>query len=113
MGFEDIKTTALVIMALMTGCITISGFVASCVKLYKWATKPQSDNSDHLSQHDEMLARDKRRLDKLEDLVEEQSKSSKLLMGGMLQLMNHSIDGNHVAQLVEQRDELNDYLINK
>lgn len=113
MGFDDVKTAALVIMSLMTGCITISGFVAACVKLYKWATKPTVDNSEHLNQHDEMLARDMRRLNKLEDMVEEQSKSNKLMMGGLLQLMNHSIDGNHVKQLIEQRDELSDYLINK
>lgn len=113
MDFADIRTTAIVVMALMTGCITVSGFVASCVKLYKWATKPATDNSERLGQHDEMLARDMRRLNKLEEMVEEQSRSSKLLMGGMLQLMNHSIDGNHVSQLIEQRDELNDYLINK
>lgn len=124
MDFDDIKTAAVVIMAFMTVCITVSGFVAVCVKLYRWATKPTVDNSDRLDEHekrlddhDEKLDRDKRELNSIRCDIERQGASQKecdsMLLGCMLQIMNHSIDGNNVSQLIEQRDELNDYLINK
>lgn len=124
MSFEDIKTAAVVIMAFMSSCVAVSGFVAACVKIYRWATKPTVDNSAEIEElkrraddHDEKLDRDKRELNSIRKEIERQGEAQKecdsMLLGGILQIINYSIDGDNKPQLIEQRDKLNEYLINR
>lgn len=113
MGPEDINAAWVAISSLMTGGILIASFTAACAKLYGWARKPTEDNSEHLEQHDEMLARDLRRLDRHDEMLEEQKRCNQLIMSGTLQIMNHMIDGNHTDQLIESRDNMQAYLINR
>lgn len=59
-----------------------------------------------LEAHDEMLARDKRRIDEADE-------SLHLLLGGMLQLLDHDLDGNNVEALHEQKRKIQDFLIKR
>lgn len=93
-------------LAMCGSLITIAGAGAIVYNVYKKSKQPDTERDDHLKKHDEMLDRDNKRLKELEE-------SNKIIMQSMLALMSHSIDGNHIEQLKEARDELQSYLIRR
>ena len=40
-------------------------------------------------------------------------KQQRLQLKALFTLLGHEVDGNHTTQLVEVRDEINEYLLNK
>ncbi|MBR1445457.1 MAG: hypothetical protein IJ586_00010 [Alloprevotella sp.] len=70
------------------------------------ARKPQDDLRAMVESHGKMLAKDKERLDDLEE-------SNRLVLRAISQLIEHELTGNHNKQLTEVKDDINDYLINR
>lgn len=89
--------------------LAICTFIAAVYGIYKiWkeVRKPNTDLKEEVQRHTEYLANDDRRLKEVEQ-------SNKMILQGLLVLINHDITGNGVDKLKETRDELNEYLINK
>ena len=59
-----------------------------------------------LLDYDSKLARDKARLDSIEE-------GNKVTQKALLALLSHAIDGDNVKELKEAKDELQAYLINR
>ena len=109
----DYASAWAVLMAVCAAIVAVGGAVGVIVKLARYLQAPQkaaSESIDILKEHDE---RDYRRLDELERAVDEQSKQNRLMIRGLLQLITHEIDGNHVDQLKEIRDDFEQYLIER
>lgn len=92
------------------GIITIGGAGAVIVGLYKWAKKPDDDRDDRLKRHDEMLDSDNKRLKELEKEQAEMKEAQSVLMKSILALMSHAIDGNHLEELENARNNMQEYL---
>ena len=60
----------------------------------------------HMEQVDDFLARDKQRLDNMEE-------SNRVTQRALLALLAHGIDGNHQKQMEEAKTELENHLIKK
>lgn len=96
------------------GAITAFGAAATYfVKLWKWYKAPNEEQDRRLDRvekkldkHDELLANDKIRLDRIE-------RSNAVEMRALLAMVNHMIDNNHTETLVNVRKELSDYLTNR
>lgn len=81
----------------------------ACFSLYehiKKARKPDADLVETVEEHGRMLNNDNRRLD-------EQSEGIRLLLKSSMQLLSHGIHGNHIDQMAETHDEIQEYLINR
>ena len=102
-----------VLVAIAAGIVAIGGAVTFGEHVVERISIKGNRVAEQVSQHErtlerhtEYLANDKQRLDEVED-------SNRLILRGLMQIMTHEIDGNHVSQLKEVRDEMENYLINK
>lgn len=105
MTMEELSTAWVVVAALISAVILIDNGLD---RVKKWR-KPADDLRDIVARHTELLAKDNERIKGLEDQVKE---TTRIQNRALLQLMNHSLDGNHVDKLKQARDEMEDYLIN-
>lgn len=99
---------------------TLSVGITSVTKFLKWKNRPNEDQNKRLDEHDErfkkidlkfedydrFLANDKNRIDAIEE-------SGKYTQKALLALLGHAIDGNNTTQMVDARDSLQNYLINR
>lgn len=68
--------------------------------------KPQKELQDKVREHDEMLKRDKRRL-------EQQDEANAVIFRALYAQINHEISGNGDDILRRSRDEIQNYLTNR
>ena len=78
----------------------------SLVSIIKWWRQPDKTRDEMLQEHEKKLDNDHKRLQELEE-------SNKIMMQSMLALMSHAIDGNHIEDLRQARDDLQKYLIRR
>lgn len=87
----------------------VCGFVGAVWGLWKivkeWK-KPNDDLKAMVEEHEEVLKRDHERLKSIEE-------SDKMMLQCLLVIINHDITGNGISNLVDVRDELQEFLINK
>lgn len=98
--------------------IALFGFLLTAMNVFdkimsykKEAQKPEDTQNERITALETRVA-------KMEDYQEECSwrgkrlaKGNEVYMRAMLAMMTHALDGNHVEQLKEARDELNEYLL--
>lgn len=107
--------------AVVSGCTIVAG---ALFRLYRAYKKPidnleqtMSDRIDKLeAQHEgydrqnehtnKCLANDKKDIDALKE-------TNKLLLRGQMQMITHTLDGDHIDQLEQVRDDMHDFLISK
>lgn len=65
-----------------------------------------ADLESRMSKHDDFLAKDKERLDKIED-------GNRVTQYAILALLSHGIDGDDIASLKKAKDDLQEYLIRR
>lgn len=102
-----------IVQLLCTGIITIGGAGAIIASVYRWSKNPDKERDEKLKKHSELLENDNKRLKELEEWRKESDSAQKVIMKSMLALMSHAIDGNHVEELKQARDDLQSYLISK
>ena len=88
------------------GITTLGGAGAIVISIIKWFRQPDKDRDEMLNEHEKKLDNDHKRLLELEE-------SNKIMMQSMLALMSHAIDGNHIEDLKQARDDLQKYLIRR
>lgn len=69
-------------------------------------SKPIEDIKAKLEAHDKMLARDKERLDDMEDL-------HTVLLRSIKSILSHEVNGNSVDKMKQSVQEIDDYLIRR
>lgn len=83
------------------------GYITKDVKELEGKVVEMSEKCDEHCEHvDDCLDRDLKRLN-------QQDVAINLLLRGMLQLMTHELDGNHVDKLEAARDDIQNYLIER
>lgn len=102
-----------VVQLACTFIIALGGAGAVVIGIIKWAHKPTDTRDEILKKHDELLDNDNKRLKALEEGQIEMQEANRILMKSMLALMSHSIDGNHMEELKQTRDDLQEYLIRR
>lgn len=102
----DMQTFITVFLGIAGGIGVIGGAATFIEHVAEKINQPQRDTQQQVEDHEKRLANDHKRLSELET-------SNRLIMRGVMQLMSHEVDGNHTAQLMETRDEMEQYLINR
>lgn len=75
-------------------------------KIVKEIKKPSDDLKKLVDRHSAMLDNDNKRLKEIEV-------SNKMILQCLLIIINHNITGNGIDGMIEARNDLNDYLINR
>ena len=109
--FAQIETFFAVLLQLCGAVVAIGAVIALGVKFYKWLRKPTDDLQADREEMRSWFAADKRRLEELERRQDEQDEKEELMLTALLHIMSHEIDGDHQAQLVSTRDEIQSFLI--
>lgn len=88
------------------GFCTFIGGLWAVWKVFKEINKPKADLVAKVELHDELLKKDNERLKEMET-------SNKLILQCLLIIINHDITGDGIEKMMETRDELQKYLIDK
>lgn len=110
---EKIALIVAGILAVAGAISTLGGAANWIVKLVQVLKAPNaeqdkriSDLEKHMEEVDGYLARDKERLDSIDE-------STRVTQRALLALLAHGIDGNHQKQMEEAKEELELHLIKK
>lgn len=79
----------------------------------KLMNKPQDEIKDKLKHHDDCLARDKKRLDEIEDMLIVLGKDNEIELKALRDIMNHLRTDNHTGEIEQLEDDINEYLITR
>lgn len=102
------------IICISAGILTLFNLID---RILAYANKPK-ETTDELKRRIEVLERKtdedfKQKFDNIDNEIGNLKESNKVLIGGMLALLKHSIDGNNVDGLKDSEKELTEYLKNK
>ena len=93
------------------------GTVGSAVKILfeakKALTKPLDEIDKKITHHDECLDRDKKHLEKIDVAIEELGQATNLLISSNIAMMSHTIYGNHIENLKEEKKQMEDWLVER
>ena len=113
MEFSDVQTFFAVLIGFCVAVSAIAGACAVVSKFWTWAHKQSDVNATTLEVHENYLASDKQRIERLEEKQDSAEEQNKLMMKALVMLMSHELDGNHTKQLGDVRDEIQTYLSEK
>lgn len=105
-SYDQLAAAVLVVVAALAAW----NIIAAAWEHWRKVRQPQEDWHKQVMS---FLASDKMRIERLEDKMREQRDGTNMLLKCMLQLMSHEIDGNHTEQLMECRDSLQQYLVDR
>lgn len=102
-----------VTIVVSAGILTVFNLID---RIIQYANKPK-ETTDELKRRIEMLERKtdedfQRKFDNIDAEITNLKESNKIIIGGLLSLLEHSIDGNNANGLKKSKDELIEYLKN-
>lgn len=102
-----------VMLSICAGMVSIWAAVKVIIEIRKLACKSSDDLRDQVNEIADGFEAHGRMLDNDNKRIGEQGESIRLTLRALMQLMTHEIDGNHVDQLRETRDDIQQFLINR
>lgn len=106
--------TALVVILLLAGAYNT---IMQAVKLRREEKRlrdsPVNQLKERVDRHDELLAKDKDRLDEMENRLQDMGEQSTIMLRGVRALLSHEINGNSDDKLRASMTEIDDYLIGR
>ena len=110
MGIMEIVAVALAVAGAISTLAGAGNWIIKIISAIKAPNAEQdrrlSDLEKHMEKVDGFLAKDKERLDGIDD-------STRVTQRALLALLAHGIDGNHQTQMEEAKKELELHLIKK
>lgn len=106
---EQITITYQTILALSGGIACIAGGVTAVAKLFT----PFKKLKDKVQEHEDKLNEGDEEMKELDKAIKRIEDTDKVICKSLLVLMNHEITGNSIDKLKEQRDALEEFLIDK
>lgn len=106
---DDVLTTWNVLLAFCAGIVCISGGLSVFAKLMH----PFKKLRVRAEEHDRKIEQHDAEIKKLQDRYTAANETDKIICKSLLVLLNHEITGNGIDKLKEQRDVLEQFLIDK
>lgn len=79
----------------------------------KHRNEPVVELEKRVSRHDELLANDKDRLDRVENEVADHGSAMRILLRQAMAVNDHMISGNDINKLKDSNAEIERYLVNR
>lgn len=99
----------------MAQLVSIAGGITAIAACWKLLSKPYNELKDRVTSlekktvsHDGIFERDKKQLDKIDELLDDSKQANQLTQKMLFLILNHSIDGNGVQEMKKLRDQLID-----
>lgn len=111
--YDKLLTTIVVVILLAGAYNTIMTTIKTRREEKKLRESPVTQLIARVDRHDELLAKDKDRLDKLEADVADLGEGTRILLRQSMAVNAHLISGNDVTKLRESNAEIEHYLVNR
>ena len=111
--FEQLLGAAVVILVLIGAYNTIMKAVQTHREEKRIKDSPIAELQSKVAEHDELLRKDKGRLEALEMSVNDMRHESTIMLRGVRALLSHEINGNSDDKLRASMTEIDDYLIQR
>lgn len=109
--FEQLMELCAIILVLVGAYNAIMTAVKNRREEQKLKSSPLTKLTERVDRHDELLAKDKDRLDEHDKKLNEMGQESKIMLRGVRALLSHEINGNSTDKLKDSMNEIDDYLI--
>lgn len=96
-------------LTICAGITCVAGGMSVIIKLLN----PFRDLQKKVEEHERIIRRETEQFEELDVTIKETDEYNKAICKALLVLLNHEITGNGIDKLKEQRDELEQFLINK
>lgn len=100
-----------VFLQICAGIVCAGGALGYLIRGFKFIKKPADDVQAILKKHDEYLDKDNKRLERLEDIMADNTKCLRLIMEAVITMLSHFEDGNHTKELSNEKKKLESYLL--
>lgn len=109
--FEQLLGAAIVILILIGAYNTVMTAIKNRREEKRIRESPVMALKERVDRHDELLAKDKDRLDRVEGRIDDMGTQSTIMLRGVRALLSHEINGNSDDKLRSSMSEIDDYLI--
>lgn len=111
--FEQLIGLCAVVLILIGAYNTIMQAVKNHREEKRLRDSPVIQLKERIDRHDELLAKDKDRLDAMENRMQNMGEQSTIMLRGVRALLSHEINGNSDDKLRASMTEIDDYLIRR
>ena len=111
--FEQLVGAAAVILILVGAYNTIMKAIQTHREEKRLKDSPVTELQSKVARHDELLQKDKDRLDAMESRMQDMGRESTIMLRGVRALLSHEINGNSVDKLNASMSEIDDYLLSR
>lgn len=111
--YQQLVGAVAVILVLLGAYNTIMGAIKTHREEKRLRDSPVVKLQERVDRHDELLQKDKDRLDAMETQMQGMGEQSTIMLRGVLALLSHEINGNSTDKLKDSMTEINDYLIRR
>ena len=108
-GIKEFGSFVSVALSIFGGVSVIAGGISAILKLFS----PVRKLRERVDKNEEFLERDWNRFKEVERQNQQNEVANKEICKALLVLLNHEITGNGIEKLKKQRDELEQFLIEK
>ena len=96
----------------IASCVGVLGAAVKVLYSAKQAlVKPLNDINEKLKEHDEFLANDNRRLERIDFAISDMTDSLNMLIKSHRTVLYHLQEGNHSGEIKKEIEELDNWLI--
>ena len=106
---NNVEITLQTILALFGGVTCVAGGVSAIVKLLS----PFKKLKEKVDRHDEKLKEECNEIKEIDKAIKNVEDSNRVICRSLLVLLNHEATGNGIDKIIEQRDLLQQHLIDK
>lgn len=111
--FQQLAGLCAVALILLGAYNTVMGAVKNHREEKRLRESPVMQLKERVDRHDDLLAKDKDRLDAMENRMQDMGQQSTIMLRGVRALLSHEINGNSTDKLNASASEIDDYLINR
>ena len=112
-SFQQLVGLCAVVLILLGAYNTIMSAVKNHREEKRLRESPVTQLKERVDRHDDLLAKDKDRLDAMENRMQDMGQQSTIMLRGVRALLSHEINGNSTDKLNASASEIDDYLINR
>ena len=111
--FSQIMQLCALVLILVGAYNTIMTAMKNRREEKKLRDSPVTQLTERVDRHDDLLAKDKDRLDTMENRITDMGRQSTIMLRGVRALLSHEVNGNSTDKLKSSMTEIDDYLINR
>lgn len=111
--YQQLVGAVAVILVLLGAYNTIMSAIKTHREEKRLRDSPIVKLQERVDRHDELLQKDKDRLDAMETRMKDMGEQSTIMLRGVRALLSHEINGNSTDKLEKSMSEIDDYLIGR